>query len=70
MENHLLKSSTTTHHRCNILLGYPPGKKGWFNYNLETGVVSISQDVIFWETEFPYAKDKVGSSPPSIDYST
>lgn len=50
-----------------IFLGYPHGKKGWCVYNMDTGVVSISRDVIFRETEFPYAEDEVASPSPSSD---
>lgn len=28
-------------------------RKGWKVYNLETGVISVSRDVIFQETKFP-----------------
>lgn len=38
-----------------VFLGYTFGKKGWHTYNLETGVVSVSRDVIFCDTEFPFA---------------
>ena len=45
-----------------VFLGYPFGKKGWRSYKLETGVVSVSRDVIFCETEFPFASSLF--SPP------
>ncbi|KAG7557929.1 Integrase catalytic core [Arabidopsis suecica] len=37
-----------------VFLGYPFAKKGWRVYNLDTGVVSVSRDVIFKEDEFPF----------------
>lgn len=52
--------------RC-IFLGYPFGKKGWWVYNLETGHVSISRDVIFCESEFPYeANDDQTLTQPDL----
>lgn len=44
-------------------LGYPFGKKGWHVYNIGTGIVSISQDVIFCETEFPLASSTTAILP-------
>ncbi|XP_010490134.1 PREDICTED: uncharacterized protein LOC104767865 [Camelina sativa] len=38
-----------------LFLGYSLGKKGWRVYNLETGKISVSRDVIFCEDQFPYA---------------
>lgn len=40
--------------RC-VFLGYPNGKKGWRVFNLETKKVFYSRDVVFMESEFPYA---------------
>ncbi|KAG7567306.1 Reverse transcriptase RNA-dependent DNA polymerase [Arabidopsis thaliana x Arabidopsis arenosa] len=37
-----------------IFLGYPFAKKGWRVYNIETGVISVSRDVVFRETEFQF----------------
>ena len=37
-----------------IFLGYPFAKKGWRVYNLETGIISVSQDVVFLKTEFAF----------------
>ncbi|KAG7599411.1 Reverse transcriptase RNA-dependent DNA polymerase [Arabidopsis suecica] len=51
-----------------VFLGYPFAKKGWRVYNLETGVVSVSRDVIFKEDEFPFAtleNDEITDSQPS-----
>ncbi|KAK2999074.1 hypothetical protein RJ639_024033 [Escallonia herrerae] len=39
--------------RC-VFLGYPPGKKGWRVYDLETNQVFFSRDVKFEETVFPF----------------
>ena len=46
-----------------IFLGYPFGKKGWCVYNLETGIISVSLDVILCETEFPMSQPLESSSP-------
>ena len=42
--------------RC-VLIGYPPGQKGYKLYNLETHEVFCSRDVIFHETVFPFKKE-------------
>lgn len=44
-----------------IFIGYPFAKKGWRVYNLETGVVSVSRDVVFLETEFTYPPTSISS---------
>jgi len=52
-----------------IFLGYPFAKKGWRVYNIETGVISISRDVVFWEKEFHFPlfnDDSLSSSPEPI----
>ncbi|GJT34972.1 retrovirus-related pol polyprotein from transposon TNT 1-94 [Tanacetum coccineum] len=41
-----------------VLIGYPPGQKGYKLYSLETHEVFCSRDVIFHETVFPFKKDK------------
>ncbi|KAG7598819.1 F-box associated interaction domain [Arabidopsis suecica] len=46
-----------------VFLGYPYGKKGWKVYNLDTGVISTSRDVIFLENDFPFAQPAVDVSP-------
>ncbi|KAK3012131.1 hypothetical protein RJ639_011755 [Escallonia herrerae] len=47
--------------RC-VFLGYPPGKKGWRVYDLETNQVFFSRDVKFEETVFPFTTP-LGPSP-------
>ncbi|KAK3006006.1 hypothetical protein RJ639_016021 [Escallonia herrerae] len=47
--------------RC-VFLGYPPGKKGWRVYDLETNQVFFSWDVKFEETVFPFTTP-LGPSP-------
>ena len=49
-----------------VFLGYPFGKKGWKVYDLETGIVSTSRDVIFIETDFsfPLKSSSHGSDLP------
>ncbi|KAG7577529.1 Integrase catalytic core [Arabidopsis thaliana x Arabidopsis arenosa] len=50
-----------------IFLGYPFAKKGWRVYNIETGKISISRDVVFKETEFHFQlsdNDNLSSSAP------
>jgi len=32
-----------------ILLGYPFGKKGWKVYDMESGEICVSRDVVFFE---------------------
>ena len=39
--------------RC-IFVGYPFAKKGWKVYDLETGEIFISRDVLFHEDQFPF----------------
>ena len=41
--------------RC-IFVGYPHGKKGWKVYDMETGEIFVSRDVIFHEETHPYAR--------------
>ncbi|KAK3034855.1 hypothetical protein RJ639_032310 [Escallonia herrerae] len=47
--------------RC-VFLGYPPGKKGWRVYDLETNQVFFSRDVKFEEIVFPFTTP-IGPSP-------
>ncbi|KAG7598815.1 GAG-pre-integrase domain [Arabidopsis suecica] len=49
-----------------IFLGYPFAKKGWRVYNIDTGVVSVSRDVLFSETEFHFP-DTAIDSPIATD---
>ena len=35
-------------------MGYPFGKKEWKVYDLETGDLFVSRDVVFYEDKFPY----------------
>ena len=49
-----------------VFLGYLFGKKGWRVYNIETGIISVSRDVIFCETEFPLASTSTDSFPDSV----
>ncbi|KAL1192817.1 Retrovirus-related Pol polyprotein from transposon TNT 1-94 [Cardamine amara subsp. amara] len=37
-----------------VFIGYPFAKKGWRVYNIETGVISVSRDVVFCETNYPF----------------
>ncbi|GKE45062.1 retrovirus-related pol polyprotein from transposon TNT 1-94 [Tanacetum coccineum] len=48
-----------------VLIGYPPGQKGYKLYNLETHEVFCSRDVSFQETIFPFKKDCVSSESSS-----
>ncbi|KAJ8633298.1 hypothetical protein MRB53_026634 [Persea americana] len=45
-----------------IFVGYPFGKKGWRLYDLERGDFFVSRDVVFIETEFPYADTNISDS--------
>lgn len=38
-----------------VFLGYTYGKKGWRVYDSETGLISVSRDVVFSEKKFPFA---------------
>lgn len=49
-----------------MFLGYPNGKKGWRVLNLETKKVFYSRDVVFLESEFPYA-EKLSSTHASME---
>ena len=40
--------------RC-IFVGYPHGKKGWKVYDIESGEIFVSRDVIFHEDVYPFA---------------
>ena len=48
--------------RC-VLIGYPPGQKGYKLYNLQTREVFCSRDVIFHETVFPFKKENQVTHP-------
>ena len=39
-----------------VFVGYPFGKKGWKLYDLETGEVFVSRDVVFREEKFPFSE--------------
>jgi len=39
-------------------VGYPHGKKGWKVYDLETGNIFVSHDVVFSEKCFPFVDHK------------
>lgn len=38
-----------------VFIGYPPGKRGWRLYDLETKEIFVNRDVVFFETFFPFA---------------
>lgn len=48
-----------------IFLGYPSGYKGYKVMNLETNVISISRNVVFHETVFPFKNDQYVVPPVS-----
>ncbi|KAK3037778.1 hypothetical protein RJ639_030697 [Escallonia herrerae] len=50
--------------RC-VFLGYPPGKKGWRVYDLETNQFFFSRDVKFEETVFPFTTPLCPSPTPA-----
>lgn len=62
--------------RSCVFLGYPAGYKGYKVMDLETNQIYISQNVIFHEDVFPYAKGKdnvysdVFSDTPATENST
>ena len=48
------------------------GKKGWRVYNIDTGAISFSRDVVFNESVFPFATITPSSSseiPPLLQLS-
>ncbi|XP_010462626.1 PREDICTED: uncharacterized protein LOC104743215 [Camelina sativa] len=47
-----------------VFLGYPYGKKGWKIYDLESGAISTSRDVVFLENEYPFAEVPLESHIP------
>ena len=47
-----------------VFLGYPHGIKGYKVLDIESNLVYISRDIIFYETIFPYAE----CSQPSTSY--
>lgn len=49
-----------------IFLGYPSGIKGYKVLNIETCTVSVSRNVLFHETDFPFMKLESSSQPDSI----
>ena len=56
-----------------VFIGSPTGKKGWRVLNPDTGKIFVSRDVVFCETEFPYANRSVLHTPmitPITDTST
>lgn len=55
-----------SHSRRCVFLGYHYGKKVWRAYDLELGVFLTSRDVVFSESEFPYAESQ-NSAPKHIN---
>ncbi|XP_010473846.1 PREDICTED: uncharacterized protein LOC104753269 [Camelina sativa] len=54
--------------RC-VFMGYPYGKKGWRLYDLEKAQFFVSRDVVFSETEFPYAFVHADEPEEEVDMS-
>ncbi|GAA0152010.1 hypothetical protein LIER_10601 [Lithospermum erythrorhizon] len=46
--------------RC-MFVGYPNTQKGWKLYDLESKEIFVSRDVKFYETEFPFLKNRLSS---------
>lgn len=40
--------------RACVFLGYPFGTKGWLVYDMDSGEIFVSRDVVFSESVFPY----------------
>lgn len=40
-----------------VFVGYPHAQKGWKVYDLETGDIFVSRDVVFHEKEFPFVTE-------------
>ena len=49
-----------------IFIGYPFAKKGWRVYNIETGRVTVSRDVVFLETEFGFSSLPISVTPTEL----
>ena len=49
-----------------MFIGYPYGKKGWKVYDLETGDLFVSRDVIFDEQHFPFVENKKEKLPNDL----
>ncbi len=47
-----------------VFIGYPNGQKGYRLYDIESGKVCVSRDVIFFEDKYPYGK---GECKPSTE---
>jgi len=50
----LVKDKFASKSRKCVFLGYPFGKEGWKVFHLETEEMLISQDVVFYEDNFPF----------------
>ena len=46
-----------------VFIGYPHGKKGWKVYDLETGNMFVSRNVIFEEHTFPFGENLEDNAP-------
>ncbi|RVW98342.1 Retrovirus-related Pol polyprotein from transposon RE1 [Vitis vinifera] len=53
------KDKFASQSRKGIFVGYPFDKKGWRLYELEIGEYFVSRDVVFVETDFPFADKDV-----------
>ncbi|GJT45205.1 retrovirus-related pol polyprotein from transposon TNT 1-94 [Tanacetum coccineum] len=53
-----------------ILIGYPPGQKGYKLYNLSTHKVIHSRDVVFQENVFPFKEPASLSTPSPTNHVT
>jgi len=47
---------------------YPFGKKGWKVYDLETGDIFVSHDVIFHEKFFSFTENQLKEASERLDY--
>jgi len=54
-QNHKGDKFASRTKRC-VFVGYPHGQKGWRLFDLDDQMFMISRDVIFKETEFPFAE--------------
>lgn len=52
-----------------VFVGYSYGQKGWRVYDLEKKEYFVSRDVVFYETEFPFARTDVPVSSPLLQTS-
>lgn len=58
VHNHqILRDKFHSRSRPCVFMGYPFGKKGWRLFDTKENTFIISQDAVFIENQFPFAKE-------------